>query len=129
MGMASEASPFGQIFVSENICDTHSCSNTIKNSQIDSKMTCSMCDSNFFGVVEVVKRHARIADTVFFQTRYRTFSTKELKFSDRRKCTRVFTNKIERTNFREMWHFRFLRIVSTTSQTLKLSNIWLHLYR
>ena len=39
-----------------------------------------------FGVVEVVKRHARIADTLFFQTRYRTFSTKELKFSYWQKC-------------------------------------------
>ena len=28
----------------------------------------SMYDSNFFGVVEVVKRHARMADTLFFQT-------------------------------------------------------------
>ena len=84
-----------RLFVSEKICETHfyahiflrpqllqninsSMLKHVKNSQIDSKMTYLMYDSNFFGVVEVVKRHTRIADTLFFQTRYRTFSTKEL---------------------------------------------------
>ena len=71
---------YAHVFLRPQLLQNINCSmlKHVKNSQIDSKMTCSMYDSNFFGVVEVVKRHARIADTLFFQTRYRTFSTKEL---------------------------------------------------
>ena len=79
---------YAHVFLRPQLLQNINCSmlKHVKNSQIDSKMTCSMYDSNFSGVVEVVKRHARIADTLFFQTRYRTFSTKELKFSYRQKC-------------------------------------------
>ena len=71
---------YAYVFLRPQLLQNINCSmlKHVKNSQIDSKMTCSMYDSNFSGVVEVVKRHARIADTLFFQTRYRTFSTKEL---------------------------------------------------
>ena len=79
---------YAHVFLRPQLLQNINCSmlKHVKNSQIDSKMTCSMYDSNFSGVVEVVKRHARIADTLFFQTRYRTFSTKQLKFSYRQKC-------------------------------------------
>ena len=88
---------YAHVFLRPQLLQNINCSmlKHVKNSQIDSKMTCSMYDSNFFGVLEVVKRHTRIAVTLFFQTRYQTFSTKDLKCFYRQKCAHIcfhFTN-------------------------------------
>ena len=58
---------YAHVFLRPQLLQNINCSmlKHVKNSQIDSKMTCLMYDSNFFGVVEVVKRHTRIADTLF----------------------------------------------------------------